>query len=148
VVVVTNMYLAGAASPRAPAISFFDLAGTTQAPGEARRLLREKVGTHPSAEDMVLAASELVTNAVRHTRSGHVGGKITVVLIELGDTVRVEVIDYGSTTVPQVVTPCNLPECGRGLALVEELSQGHWGHYADADGTTVWCQIASALVPA
>ncbi|MEV6861567.1 ATP-binding protein [Streptosporangium subroseum] len=118
-----------------------DLKGTTQAPREAREAVREILGdAHPRLWDIELAASEMVTNSVVHSLSSN-GALVTVVLIDLGDAVRIEVIDAGSPPWPHVLRD-ELAESGRGLFLVNELSRGRWSHYADEAGRTVWAEIA------
>ena len=50
----------------------------------------------PAAESLVLLTSELVTNAIVHSRSGRPGGSFTVrVLLYLGDYAWIEVVDEG-----------------------------------------------------
>ena len=49
----------------------------------------------PAAETAALLTSELVTNAVLHTRSGRDGGTVTVIVIGVPDGLLVEVIDGG-----------------------------------------------------
>lgn len=39
--------------------------------------------------------SEVLTNAIRHTRSGAAGGTVTLNFLDLGSATRVEVIDAG-----------------------------------------------------
>ncbi|GAA3837497.1 hypothetical protein GCM10022226_69490 [Sphaerisporangium flaviroseum] len=73
------------------------------------------------------------------------------------DRLRIEVTDTGSAVEGPHVLPdpaflvaqdgrelaIVLPEGGRGLAIVDMLSAGHWGFHPNCDGPgrTVWCEI-------
>ena len=104
------------------------------APGEARTALRR---FHPElAPDLmqvvVLLASELVSNAVRHARAELVGVRFEV----LPDRVRVEVGDRGPGFDPAHVPPS---DGGWGLRLVDEMAD-RWGA-ADDHGFQVWFEL-------
>ncbi|MER5972323.1 ATP-binding protein [Streptomyces sp. NPDC002055] len=86
----------------------------------------------PVAADVVLAVSELVTNAVQHG-SGDVG-----LLVRCsGCKLRVEVTD-GSPGRPVVHYADDDDVSGRGLFLVSVLAQD-WG--VSDDGLTTWCEF-------
>jgi anti-sigma regulatory factor (Ser/Thr protein kinase) len=95
-----------------------------------------------AAEDVVevavLLTSELVTNGVVH---GHSAVKVEVARSEAA--LRVAVSDEGAG-IPVVVTPSDVDEHGRGLALVRDLSAS-WGVMAPGVGKTVWFTLACAL---
>ena len=91
-------------------------------------------------EAATLLTSELVTNAILHTRSGAPGGTVTVVVVDVPDGVLVEVIDDGSAASP-VVKGDLLATDGHGLFLVQQLT-AQWGYLRDAAGTTVWFHLA------
>src|SRR5258708_19465600 len=58
---------------------YAELDGSPQAARESRDLVRHMLGEdHPVADDAALVASELVSNAVIHTRSGQPGGMLTL----------------------------------------------------------------------
>jgi two-component sensor histidine kinase len=88
--------------------------------------------------------SELVTNAIQHTRSGD-GGEVTVVVIGLPDGVRVEVTDQGSPGAPVVKSDLYAAD-GHGLYLVQQLA-GKWGYLRDPTGTTVWFHLPADAPP-
>src|SRR5690606_22409875 len=90
----TSVSVAGRPAVGGTVIACCDLSGTPCAPGEARRFVRKHLDGHPRLDDAVLAVSELVTNAVRHSASGD-GGTVTVALAEIPGAVRVEVTDGG-----------------------------------------------------
>ena len=110
--------------------------------GAARRFLRDRLNDwgYPlaQAETPCLLLSELVTNAVVHTR--------TPVGLELrlaGRRLRCAVADE-STRVP-VPRRCKASDdAGRGLQLVEELAE-EWGVETIAAGKTVWFEVDLAV---
>lgn len=88
-------------------------------------------------EDVRLVASELATNAMVHARTPFV-----VTLSERDGVVRLTIRD-GSTSIPVRSTPQVMDMSGRGLMLVELLSN-EWGASADPDGTkTVWASFST-----
>lgn len=91
-------------------------------------------------EAATLLTSELVTNAILHTRSGAPGGSVTVVVVDMPDGVLIEVIDDGSASAP-VVKGDLLAADGHGLFLVQQLT-AQWGYLRDCAGTTVWFHLA------
>ncbi|MFF0580188.1 ATP-binding protein [Streptosporangium saharense] len=97
----------------------------------AREEVREWLGEdHPAYENVRLAVSELVTDAVRHA-----GGPLTLRLLTLDDLLRVEVEDQEN------VRGLPLSESGRGMILVGLLSGGRWGCRSCERGRTVWCEV-------
>ncbi|MER7207287.1 ATP-binding protein [Streptosporangium sp. NPDC000239] len=92
-------------------------------------------------QDVVLLVSEVVTNAVVHTASSDPGGKVTVKIALDGNKIYVEVIDDGSNEVPMPRAPDDLGLGGRGLWLVEALSDS-WGASVEQGRTSVWMCIS------
>jgi hypothetical protein len=86
-----------------------------------------------------LLTSEIVTNAILHTKSGVDGGSVTIVIIGVPHGVLVEVIDDGSAGVPIVKGDLYAAE-GHGLFLVQQLAS-QWGYLRDPAGTTVWFHL-------
>ncbi|MBO3734111.1 ATP-binding protein [Glycomyces niveus] len=112
------------------------------AASQVRRWLRESLPDLPDEvrEDLLVCATELVSNAVRHARP-LTGGDV-VVSYELGPAdVEVRVIDGGSRTHPHVCA-VNLDSAhGRGMFIVSKLSTD-WGARSLGDGTQeVWARI-------
>jgi anti-sigma regulatory factor (Ser/Thr protein kinase) len=97
-------------------------------------------GAAVDPEAATLLTSELVTNAILHTRSGAPGGSVTIVVVDVPDGVLVEVIDDGAPGTP-VVKGDLLATDGHGLFLVQQLT-AQWGYLRDAAGTTVWFHLA------
>jgi anti-sigma regulatory factor (Ser/Thr protein kinase) len=93
-------------------------------------------------ETAVLLTSELVTNAVRHSRSGRPGGAVSVVVLAVTGGIRIEVTDGGSAGDTPVVKDDVYTCDGHGLFLVEALAD-RWGYECGASGTTVWFGLRS-----
>ncbi|GAA4534145.1 MULTISPECIES: ATP-binding protein [Nonomuraea] len=121
--------------------------GDPAAVARARGLVTGTLGRdHPLHDDCALLISELATNAVLHTRSGG-GGSFTVRLRATGATVLVCVEDAGSDGPPCVCGADPRATSGRGLPMLEALSN-RWG-YTRGDGTTtVWFELLLVTVPA
>jgi serine/threonine-protein kinase RsbW len=117
--------------------------GCVQSVPEARAFVDGILGPgHPRSDVARLLVSELVTNAVQHTHSRRPGGTVTVVVIELAGSLRVEVIDEGSARSVPVVRDDMFATDGRGLYLVQSLAD-EWGFIQDPAGTTVWFRLAA-----
>lgn len=89
------------------------------------------------AGDVVLAASELVTNAFEHGSGG-----IALRLRCSGDCLLLEVRDSSPDT-PVLRRPGLDSARGRGLALIQALSSG-WGHRRAGKGKWVWAEFRLA----
>jgi anti-sigma regulatory factor (Ser/Thr protein kinase) len=108
----------------------------------ARAFVARTLGAlHPSLPDAVLLTSELVTNALVHSKSGLPGGTISVLVAEAAGGVRIEVIDAGSDLKVPVVRGEPHAAAGRGLFLVQALAD-QWGYGRTDAGTTVWFWLA------
>jgi anti-sigma regulatory factor (Ser/Thr protein kinase) len=112
----------------------------------ARRWVVDALVTagHRETDDARLVTSELVGNAVLHTVSGHVGGTVTVEVIEVGDALaRIEVTDQGGSTVPTPREPVGLHCHGRGLWLVQQ-SSVKWGvRSVPLRWSVVWAEVST-----
>ncbi|MEV7869191.1 ATP-binding protein [Streptomyces sp. NPDC088124] len=105
-----------------------------------RMLLAELRSRHANlADDAVLAAHELFSNAVRHG-SHSPTDTITVTVECSGDTLRIGVRD-GSPHLPRPRAAGSEDTDGRGLRLVEALTTV-WGTVHHGQGKTVWFTIA------
>jgi anti-sigma regulatory factor (Ser/Thr protein kinase) len=104
-----------------------------------REFVAEMLDACPVADDVVLLASEVATNAILHTASGK-GGTFMVTVLPMGGFVRVEVHDDGSDVAPDVHVPQTPAESGSGLYLVEALAT-RWGHLGNRDGRMVWFEV-------
>ncbi|GAB2868294.1 ATP-binding protein [Actinocorallia aurea] len=116
-----------------------------------RRLGRELLEWGVSdevADDAAVIASELMSNALRHARP--LPGpepQIKVSWARIGDIVELSVSDGGAITEPRKGQPALSSLGGRGLGIVETLSQA-WGVRRDDHGSTVWAHLhAPAVFP-
>jgi anti-sigma regulatory factor (Ser/Thr protein kinase) len=110
------------------------------AASKARRVVVGLPIARPAREQLALAVSELVTNAVRHAGAGD-GAPLRVRVRLRSGRVRVEVTDEGpgfDPTSPSAVDPTTVG--GRGLHIVAAVSES-WGVIRGRDGCTVWCEI-------
>lgn len=132
---------AAAAAPAPVIVGSLTIAGRTRNVTEARAFVAKTLGeAHPCADEAVLLCSELVTNAVLHSESGQPGGSVTVVVLGLPGSVRVEVVDNGSALSTPVVKAEVYEPHGHGLFLVDQLAE-NWGYTRDEVGTTVWFRL-------
>ncbi|MFB7776068.1 ATP-binding protein [Streptomyces bauhiniae] len=105
----------------------------------ARRLVRAALAVwalNELAEDGVLVATELVSNAVRHARRASV--RVVVERTAQG-TVRIAVADL-SCTQPVACLPGLNEDEGRGLLLVAALAT-RWGSDERRWGKIVWAEL-------
>ncbi|MEU6715764.1 ATP-binding protein [Nonomuraea sp. NPDC046802] len=140
-------------------IGVIQLARNDQAPYLAREAITTWTGTaHPAREILILVASELVTNSVKHAALDS-GPSVDLdwVKVELSqgpEFLRLVVTDPGSACSTPSYIPMQAPnlyaEQGRGLAIVENLSRGRWGSYRlPASGhRVVWCYLDLSPTPA
>lgn len=97
-------------------------------------------------DDAVLCTSELMANACLHAR-GAEGAVLRVAVDARGPVaLRVTVYDGDAGTAPRLLEGYD-PESGRGLWLVDMLSQGRWGTVTGAPlpggGKGVWFELGA-----
>jgi serine/threonine-protein kinase RsbW len=101
-----------------------------------RHDLRELLADCPAADSVILCASELATNAVRHSRSGQPGGHLTVTTrTDPGTSVRIDVTDQGG----RWDWRGRLPRY-HGLYVVHATA-ANWGITGDYRTRTTWAQV-------
>jgi CheY-like chemotaxis protein/anti-sigma regulatory factor (Ser/Thr protein kinase) len=113
------------------------LAATADAVREARATVRKVLdgwGLEDLEDTAELCAGELATNAVIHARS-----PVLMAMALLDDAVRFEVEDEAPGEIA-AGTLVHDAETGRGLALVDELSES-WGVEQHEGGKTVWFEL-------
>ncbi|NYE45834.1 anti-sigma regulatory factor (Ser/Thr protein kinase) [Spinactinospora alkalitolerans] len=103
-------------------------------------------------DNAVLCASELATNAIRHTRSGDFDGVFTALLYLRPTWIGLEVHDLGPRgerpSAPHAV-PDSLGDPfatrGRGLAMIGRFSRGRYGYASPPECPfhTTWCELAA-----
>ena len=122
-----------------PAFTLYDGPGDEAAAGAVRRELRglqEALGVgSPALEDLQLAATELVTNAVR--AGAH---RLQVRLDAPPPHLRLDVTD-DAPGAPALRATGLLEPGGRGLHIVAALCE-EWGTTVTAAGKTVWARLA------
>ena len=116
------------------------LASAVRAPGVARQATHEALASWRLAylEDAaVLLVSELVTNAVRHARTG--GSVLALRLETAGPWLRIEVHD-ADPRLPEPRTPAGDDESGFGFVLIEALAD-KWGVRETTVGKAIWAEL-------
>ncbi|MFE1924966.1 SpoIIE family protein phosphatase [Streptomyces asoensis] len=106
--------------------------------GPARAVVREQLhvwGLDELADAAELMVSELVTNAVRHSRRSPVALRLV-----RGDTLLCEVED-DDHELPTLLSAGPGDERGRGLRVVSALAR-EWGASRTAAGKSVWFELA------
>jgi anti-sigma regulatory factor (Ser/Thr protein kinase) len=136
------------ASARAAVLGSLTIAGHPKQVSAARTFVaRTLEASHLKVdiEAATLLTSEIVTNAIQHTRSGADGGNVAIIVIGVPSGALVEIIDNGSADVPIVKGDLYAAE-GHGLFLVQQLAE-QWGYLRDPTGTTVWFHLPNAGGP-
>ncbi len=107
----------------------------------AREAIRRSLERFPAecAEVAAAIVSELVSNAIRH-------GSPPIRLQVATEPTRIVItVSDASSAEPVVKTASPLDQQGRGLEIVEALSD-RWGVTQDENGKSVWCELD--VVPA
>ncbi|MER7207480.1 ATP-binding protein [Streptosporangium sp. NPDC000239] len=127
--------------------------GQVALPGEissvpaARRHVRELLDSvgHTDNDDALLLVTEIVSNAVRHSRSGRPGGRVTVSVAAHDGTIHIDVTDGGSADRhPRLCSKVDTDSGGgRGLWLVQEIASA-WGWHEIPAGRVVWFRLVPA----
>jgi anti-sigma regulatory factor (Ser/Thr protein kinase) len=116
------------------------LAARPEAVAKARREVRALPLAHETREQLALAVSELVTNAVVHADAA-VGDPVRLQVRVRSGRARVEVRDCGSGfEAPLSLSPDPPAVGGQGLLIVAALSDA-WGVVRRPGGCTVWCEV-------
>jgi anti-sigma regulatory factor (Ser/Thr protein kinase) len=120
-----------------------ELAGSPESVRAARALICQVLGSdHPSAHDAQLVASELVANAIAHSRSGQPGGTLTLEVSARSDDVVIRVNDGGGAVREPRVQPSGADrEHGRGMRIVDTLAT-EWGTEPSPSGRATWCRLS------
>lgn len=114
-----------------------------EALSSARHMIRAAVrawGAKERADEIELAADELVTNALMHTD----GGAVVTIRVMAGSERRLRVdVEDRSSALPRLRDAGESGVSGRGLMLVDRLSDV-WGVESRGSGKCVWCEF---LIP-
>ena len=110
-----------------------------RAPGSVREAVLQLSEDRAAFGDVMLVASELVTNAVRHSGAGR-EDILEVALLRQDDHVLVSVTDPGlSGARARTLDPAGATFHGLGLMVVQQLSS-QWGEER-AGGYRVWACV-------
>ena len=107
----------------------------------ARRFAKGVLSEYPPdlRESVELMVSELATNCIRHTNTA-----FDLTLVQQGGRIRVEVTDRAGGT-PRMRSPGPEDPSGRGLQIVNMLSEA-WGvEDGAANGKTVWFTVETTV---
>ncbi|MFC4564668.1 ATP-binding protein [Nocardiopsis mangrovi] len=109
-----------------------------------REFLERSCPHHATLDDAELAASELATNALLHSRSGQVGGVMTLFIRSGRERVRVAVADQGEkradgTSGPDTVREGN-GDYGRGKLIIESCTTRSGEYWTDSTHVA-WFEI-------
>ncbi len=111
---------------------------------DARQFVIARLARHRLDElcdTAALVTTELVTNVLMHTESTP-----TLRILALADLVRIEVEDT-CPVLPAAGILDPTATCGRGLVLVEQLTQ-RWGVLRVPGGKAVWCELVAGPLAA
>jgi len=115
----------------------FDDPDVTGALSTARRLVLEALG---DATDDVREVAALLTTEVLGNAILHAAPPISMSIDQQGPCIRIEVGDAG-TTPPQVKRYGPTSSTGRGLRLLESLTEG-WGWNPTPSGKVLWFELS------
>lgn len=115
------------------------LPGLERSVADARGFLRGLLAPGEVLDDLTLVVSELVCNAITHTRSRD-DGKVTVTLVQGSGVLLLEVTDDGADGARPVLKDEDGGESGRGIRVVDALAS-RWAFRQDPDHTTVWAEF-------
>ncbi|MZD08387.1 SpoIIE family protein phosphatase, partial [Streptomyces sp. SID5785] len=129
-------------TPKAPRIHRYVHQADPEGLADTRAALREHLtawGLGEVADDVEVAAGELLVNALVHTE----GGAILTLEVLTGPprTVRLWVKDRSSAR-PHRRSPGETATSGRGLMLVEATAS-RWGVEPRGEGKAVWCDFVA-----
>jgi anti-sigma regulatory factor (Ser/Thr protein kinase) len=135
------------AQPRFPRVATRttgDLASVAAARGFARSTL-QRWGLAGRGDDVTVVVSELLSNALRHASPRPGGWPVRLGLLEIWPSAGVLcAVADPSPLVPALTAAGHLEESGRGLHVVDELSD-RWGYTATGHrGKVAWAAFGSS----
>lgn len=110
---------------------------------ELRRMVKLRLilwGLHDHVDVAQLCVSELVTNVVQHVGEGT---PATLRMTMNESYLRLEVEDPDARALPTLLAASSALESGRGMALVDALTNHRWGAFLRNDSKVVWCELAT-----
>ncbi|MER5430859.1 ATP-binding protein [Streptomyces sp. NPDC002588] len=109
---------------------------------QLRRMLKLRLilwGLPDHVDAAQICVSELVTNVIQHVGEG-TPTKLRMEVSELH--LRLEVEDPDPRVLPTLLAANSNLESGRGMALVDAMTDHRWGVILRADSKVVWCELA------
>ncbi|KAF3465624.1 ATP-binding protein [Streptomyces sp. Tu 3180] len=111
-----------------------------------RRVVRLRLtawGLHELVDTAQLCVSELVSNVVTHVG---IGTPASLAVSMNGTYLRIEIHDPDTRALPTLVAAEVDAEGGRGMALVDALTD-RWGVQLHEARKVTWCELATGLTP-
>ena len=108
------------------------------APAAVREKVRDLRDLDGALDDAMLVASELVTNAVRHSLCAE--DEFVTVRVSRNGRFRIAVVDPGASGQSAVIADRPVELGGLGLKVVEQLAAA-WGTERRSDGYRVWAEL-------
>lgn len=112
----------------------------------ARRLVGTCLGDwglHELIDPAQMCVSELVSNVIAHVGRGT---PVSLAVTLIGSRLRIEVGDPDPRALPTLVDASDDAEAGRGMALVDALTES-WGVQLHTGSKVTWCELATASLP-
>ncbi|MFD5537220.1 ATP-binding protein [Streptomyces sp. NPDC127079] len=108
---------------------------------QLRKTLRLRLllwGLHDHVDTAQICVSELVTNVIQHVGEG----TPTTLRMELDEShLRLEVEDPDPRALPTLLSASTALESGRGMALVDAVTDHRWGVTLRGNTKVVWCEL-------
>ncbi|WP_405664277.1 ATP-binding protein [Streptomyces sp. RK9] len=101
-------------------------------------------GLPEAVEAAQMCVTELTSNVIKHVG---LGTPVTLTLSMAGTFVRIEMLDPDARALPTLLAPECDAESGRGMALVDAMTDHRWGVVLRDASKVVWCELATDLVP-
>ncbi|KUN28412.1 hypothetical protein AQJ23_10220 [Streptomyces antibioticus] len=114
---------------------------------QLRRMLKIRLilwGLRDHVDVAQLCLSELVTNVIRHVGEG-TPASLRMALSE--PYLRLELEDPHTRALPTLLAASSASESGRGMALVDALTNHRWGVFLREGSKVVWCELATSDEP-
>ncbi|MGB8946880.1 MAG: ATP-binding protein [Streptomyces sp.] len=121
------------------------LAEPREVPG-LRAALRMRLalwGLSDLAEAAQTCVTELTSNVITHVG---IGTPATLVLSAGGAYLRIEMHDPDARALPTLLDSGFDSESGRGMALIDAVTDRRWGVSLRRDSKVVWCELVMGLV--
>lgn len=119
-----------------------DFAAHPKEVAQLRRTLRLRLllwGLSDHVDSAQICVSELVSNVIQHVGEG----TPTTLRVEFNKShLRLEVEDPDPRALPTLLAASTVLESGRGMALVDAVTDHRWGVSLRGDGKVVWCELA------